>query len=160
MNWNMIATIAEVVSAVAVVLSLIYLALQIQQSNIESKASTLHQYLTTQTIANNVVGENGEIADLVVRANENFAELSASERVQLQFVFYNHFNQWLFAFESQKRLLIEDEMWAGVIRGYSLLAASSPAFREMWKICRSVYQEGFRDHVDKALEENEFEQIS
>lgn len=105
--------------------------------------------------ANNVISENSEVSELIVRANDDFGSLTPAELIRLQFVFYNHFNQWLYAYESQERSLMEEPMWRGIIRGYCSLAASSSAFREMWKICGPVYQDSFRNHVDEALKQVE-----
>lgn len=52
MNWDAIGAVAEAVGAAGVILSLIYLALQIQRATVTANASAHHQYLLTQSSVN------------------------------------------------------------------------------------------------------------
>ena len=52
MSWEIAASIAEIVSAVAVVISLLYVANEVRQNTIASRASTHQQYIDTQTNVN------------------------------------------------------------------------------------------------------------
>ncbi len=151
MSWDVIATIAEVISAVAVVVSLIYLAHQIRQGNVESQSSALYQFLDNQTGANLGIIDNADVAELIDRANKNMSELSDAEIIRLQFVFSNHFNQWLYAFKTRQKSLIDVDTWDGILRGYSLLMKSSPAFNAMWEYCGSVYPTDFIRHVQEII---------
>ena len=54
MNWDAIGTIAEVVSATGVIVSLLYVAVQIRQSNNLSKANTIH---LTSSEYGSIIGE-------------------------------------------------------------------------------------------------------
>ena len=47
MNWDAIATISAAISALAVVVSLIYLALQIRQANVQAQGVAHADWLTT-----------------------------------------------------------------------------------------------------------------
>ena len=105
MNWDAIATVAEVASAIAVVVSLIYLALQVRQNTVAQQGSTHHQLLSTQTTANQLIGGSAEVCELIEKANEDFASITSAERFRLLFIYYDHFNQWEFAFDSRENAL-------------------------------------------------------
>ena len=72
MNWEIGAAVAEIVGAIAVVISLIYLALQI-------RAQTNLSRLTAQHEVSNGIREASllfateDISDLFVRGNKDFA---------------------------------------------------------------------------------------
>ncbi len=151
MNWDAIGVIAEVVAAAGVIITLIYLAVQIRQSTIAANASSHHQLLVTQSSANRSITDNAEVCDLIDRGNKDFKSLTDAELIRLQFVMYEHFNQWWFAFSTGQKSLLEGEMWESITRGYIQVVQSSPVFREMWEICGSVYDPKFRDHVDAAM---------
>jgi len=153
MNWDAIGAIGELVGAMAVVGTLAYLALQIRQANIDSQSSALHQFMDTQTSANLGIVDNADVAELIDKANKDFSSLSDAEIIRLQFVFYNHFNQWLYALKTRDKALIDKDTWDGILRGYSLLIQSSPAFLEMWKYCGSVYPSEFVAHVEGMINE-------
>ena len=151
MNWDAIGVIAEVVAAAGVIITLIYLAVQIRQSTIAANASTHHQYLLTQSSVNHSITDNAEVCELIDRANKDFKSLTDAELIRLQFVMYEHFNQWQFAFATGQKSLLEDEMWETYTHGYTHWAQTTPAFREMWEICKPAYNAKFRDHVDAAI---------
>ena len=151
MNWDAIGVIAEVVAAAGVIITLIYLALQIRQSTIAANASSHHQLLVSQSSANRCIIDNAEVCDLIDRANKDFKSVTDAELIRLEFVMYEHFNQWWFAFATGQKSLLEGEMRESITRGYKQVVQNSPVFREMWGKCGSVYDPKFRDHVDEAL---------
>jgi NAD/NADP transhydrogenase alpha subunit len=47
MNWDAISSVAEIIGAIAVVVSLIYLASQVKQSNTQARGEAHSNWLTT-----------------------------------------------------------------------------------------------------------------
>ena len=151
MNWEIAALFAEIVSAIAVVISLIYLAVQIRHNTIATSASAHHQLVVTQSSANHSITDNPDVCELIDRANKDYASLSDAELIRLRFVMYEHFNQWQFAFATSRKSILERELLETYSRGYTQVAATLPAFRNMWDICGSAYDPDFRSHVDAAM---------
>ena len=157
MSWELAASIAEVVSAIAVVVSLIYLANEVRQNTIASRTSTHQQYIDTQANVNRGVSDDAEMAALVARAENDFESLSDEELIRLQFVFFNHFNQWHFAFTSRQKSLLEEEMFSTVARGYTGYMQSSTAFQRMWEVCGFAYDEQFRKFVEQLIADSKMQ---
>ncbi len=67
MNWEMIAAVGEVVGAVGVILSLLYLASQIRSSTLESQRARYDQALEASTVWGQSVAVEGELADITFR---------------------------------------------------------------------------------------------
>lgn len=151
MNWEIVASAAEVVSAVAVVISLIYLAVQIRHNTLSTNASAHHQYLVTQSSANHSITDNADVCELIDKANKDFGSLTDPEIIRLQFVMYEQFNQWQFAFSTGQKLLLERELWDTYTRGYTQTVSALPALQKMWEICGPAYDPKFRAHVDAAI---------
>ena len=152
MDWEIAASIAEIVSAIAVVVSLLYLANEVRQNTIASRAESHQHWMDTQTNVNRATSDDPEVAALIVRANKDYDSLKDEEIVRLQFVFYNHFNQWHLAFTTQQKSLMDDEMLNVVTRGYIGYLQSSVAFQRMWEACGYAYDEAFRSYVDDVIE--------
>ena len=155
MTWEIAASIAEIVSAIAVVISLLYLANEVRQNTVASRASTHQQYIDTQTNVNRATSDDPEVASLIARANADYDSLSDEEIIRLQFVFYNHFNQWHLAFTTQRKALLDDEMLTVVNRGYMGYLQSSVAFQRMWEACGYAYDDAFQSHVTKIIADAE-----
>ena len=151
MNWIAISGIAETVGAFGVIISLIYVGLQIRQNTIASRAANYQQWVDTQVNVNRALSDDPAITELIDRANHDFASLSTAELLRLQMVFYNHFKQWNVAFTNDKYSLLDKEKWQLVEHGYELFIPHTPALRHMWGYCGSVYDEGFRTHVETVI---------
>ena len=150
-DWNAIATVAEVVGAAAVVISLIYAAYQIKQNTIASRTATHQQWVDGQGNANRAFVDDPEISELVARANQSFDSLTEAEKIRLSFVFWMQLNLWNFARNCHAKNLMDPEMCAESIRGYELYMRSSPAARSIWEICGPAYGDEFRRYVDGVI---------
>lgn len=147
MNWEQAGALGEIIGAVAVVLSLVYLARQIHIQNQESRATAVHQVIEGYRSS---VSEllDPDMAEIWVLGIEDFNQLSTPRR--LRFVVYltvtlrsfeNAYFQW-----RQGRL--ETDIWK------SLLAAlidvkSTAAFGVFWKMRRHHFRPEFADYVEK-----------
>ncbi|MCR9277845.1 MAG: hypothetical protein NXH85_07695 [Pseudomonadaceae bacterium] len=85
MNWDALGAIAELLGAIAVIASLLYLGRQIQVSNRQSKAQTFHL----------AASEQSRVSDAITNVPENFAvwmklhddsELSPEEYTRARFM--------------------------------------------------------------------------
>ncbi len=64
MNWNAIGSVGEAAGAVAVVASLIYLALQIRQNTLEVRAAAVDSVIASIREWTRPVIENAEAAEI------------------------------------------------------------------------------------------------
>jgi hypothetical protein len=81
MNWEAIGTIAEVVGAVAVVLSLIYVAAQIKQNTEASRAQSINQINSQYGALMSQIAIHGDLAQICRKAT-NREELTPDESVR------------------------------------------------------------------------------
>ena len=82
MNWDAIGAVGEIVGATAVVVSLVYLAIQIRTQNRESQMAAAHEIIAAFR-SMQVPLHSSELADLWHRAITNFEELNDPERMQV-----------------------------------------------------------------------------
>ena len=108
--------------AFGVIVSLIYVGVQIRQNTIASRVSNYQQWVDTQVSVNRGLSDEPGATELVDRANTDFASLSNAELLRLKMVFYNHFTQWNVAFTNNKLSLVDREKWQLVEHGYELLS--------------------------------------
>jgi len=152
MNWEAIGAAAEIVGAIAVVVSLLYLAVQVRQNTIAIKGSTHHQFLNTQTEANRAMSDDPEICELMGRADTDFSGLSPAEMTRLRLVYFNYFNQWDFAHDARGKSLLDGRTWGKINKGYTLMAKTSPGFCLTWQLIGETYDEKFKAHVDGVID--------
>jgi len=68
MNWDAIGAIGEIVGAIAVLITLIYLAIQIRQNSATQRAQTHQQLALERVIGLRMISTNKELRDAVGKA--------------------------------------------------------------------------------------------
>ena len=82
MNWEAIGAIGEIVGAFAVVVALVYLALQIRNQNKQAKLTAIHEMSREHRFASQMMA-TGSLSDIFVRANKDYDSITEAEAVQL-----------------------------------------------------------------------------
>ena len=82
MNWEAIGAIGELAGAGAVVVSLLYLGVQIKRQNIESRFAAVHELVNETNIVFGSAAENKEVAEIWLKGIENFDSLDNVEKVR------------------------------------------------------------------------------
>ena len=154
MSLELIIAVCEVVGAVAVVVSLIYVGYQIRD-NTTSQHAMMHQHLSdSQNEANRGISERPEVAELLAKANDDLMALSAADRIRLDFVYFTFFNLWHSAFANYRRGMLEERIWRQWDDGYEWLFVR-PATKEVWRGLENIYEPEFRAHVESKVKDSE-----
>jgi heme/copper-type cytochrome/quinol oxidase subunit 1 len=82
MNWEMISAVGQMLGAVGVIISIIYLAAQIRNQNKESKRAAMNVLTTHWSDLNRTLVENPETAALWLRAPQSFDELDSASKLR------------------------------------------------------------------------------
>ena len=67
MNWDALGAIGEIVGAVAVVVTLIYVARQIHQENAQTQASARYSFIKAYGEMNTSITNSKEVASISLR---------------------------------------------------------------------------------------------
>ena len=147
MNWDAIGAVGEIVGAVAVVGSLIYLASQIRQQNREARISASHEITEAFRDAIGAV-KDPQIAQLCVKALNGLDGLEDSEKMQVLALAQTYFRVWEEAHYQNSEGRLEVSMWEAMCRQFGGLMAL-PMFAEAWVVRRDSCREEFQIFVDK-----------
>ena len=94
MNWEAAGAIGELIGALAVVISLAYVGIQVRH-NTASQNGLMHQQLVdSQNDANRILIENPEFAELLDKANNDFDSLAAKDKNRVLWMYINFINLW------------------------------------------------------------------
>jgi hypothetical protein len=115
MNWEAIGAIGEVGGAIAVVITLVYLARQIRHSAEATRIAAYHQGQEQLWSMAGIISTSPELADTLARAlNSGFDSLEFAEQVRLE----SALSPLYFGFESMLTLHeqghIDPELWDNV----------------------------------------------
>src|SRR5438876_11728378 len=150
MNWEAINAVSQLVSSIAVVLSVLYLGIQVHRSTRVARLATQDAAATALRDVTKPLMENAELERIWRVGLEDLGALSTEDRAR----FFHATYQFLKAFETihfhyvyglMDRQLWEG--WHGLLRHY--VAATGIA--EYWNLCSVVFSDRFRKFVN-ALE--------
>ena len=111
MNWDAIAAVGELLGASAVLVTLIYLAVQIRQNTSAVATATYESTMTGFNDINIVVASNPALASVLDRGCQNPDSLSAEEVVQFNFLLRCYSNQWWKLFKLYERGSLPAAEW-------------------------------------------------
>lgn len=128
MNWEAIGAVGEIIGAIGVIFSLIYLSIQIRTQSAESHAATIQSFTDQQLTLNSELIRNAKIWDKVIKSES----LSEGEETRIGMLLFNMImienENSYFQFKSG---YLPESVWAGRIGNIENLAAL-PIF-ETWR---------------------------
>ena len=112
MNWDAIGAVGELLGASAVLVTLIYLAVQIRQNTSAVATATYESTMTGFNDINIVVAGNPALASVLDRGCQNPDSLNSEEIVQFNFLLRCYTNQWWKLFKLYERGSLPASEWS------------------------------------------------
>jgi hypothetical protein len=112
MNWEAISAIGQLIGAIAVLITLIYLALQMKQNTAAVATSTYESTMTVFNDINVVVANNPELASIINRGCMSTDVLTDTETIQFNFILRSYANQWWKLYKLYDRGSLAKSEWA------------------------------------------------
>jgi len=148
MNWEAIGAVGELIGAVTVVITLLYLAIQIRQNSQAVKNSAAQALLSELNGSLRVASSEPTTARAVILGQTLFEELSEEGRAQ--------FITWMFAwmrtieqaYFQYVQGYIDEEIWEGQMAHLRQLTHAS-AVKEWWSHRRCFFSKRFQNYVDQ-----------
>jgi hypothetical protein len=144
------ANIAEVAGAIAVVVSLVYLAVQVRQNTVTVRNSTLHSNTALWSTLLTKIAEPGMVEAYL-------AGVSGKRDIDpLRYTQFFLLCRSLFvAFENQyyqyRQGALDGETYKGYERSISQQLLAFPGFRLWWQQSKDVFSPTFVEHVDDMM---------
>ena len=84
MNWEMISAVGQMLGAIGVIISIIYLAAQIRNQNKESQRAAMNVLTTHWSDLNRTLVDNPDLAVLWLRALQSFRRLGCQVEAKVR----------------------------------------------------------------------------
>ena len=150
MTLNDLANIGQVIGAIAVVISLIYVALQIRQNTNavrSATAQTVHEHFAKWY---HLVAADDELAQIVAKGLRDYTSLSEKEKVRLVATFMAFLSYSQNAFLKWREGLLAPALW----RGWELVIMNlvcAPGGTAFWKERAYMFGDEFRQYIESDL---------
>jgi hypothetical protein len=124
-NWEAIGAIGEVGGAIAVVVTLVYLALQIRHSTQATRIAAYHQAQEQLWSVGAAVSTDPELANILARTfSGGIDDLSMPDRLRLEFALGSLYFGFEIMLSLKERGHIESELWENVFENNLRLLGS------------------------------------
>ena len=152
-NWDLarFATVAEIAASLGVIISVIYLGIQIQGSNKQLRAQSYNDTLEMLHKPLELIVQDQGLADIVVRAETDPESLSQGEWQRYSYLLLLRYNAYEHAYYAHKDSEIREELWKGIESGLTKSLASNKGFRKFWGQKGSIFAEPFHGFVESKL---------
>jgi hypothetical protein len=147
-----LANLGDFISAVVVVVSLVYLAHQVRQNTESLRTENYARVLERVANMQARLSSDAVFAELIARGAVDPARLTAGERVQFTWTFYEMFGAFEFMLHQTTSKALPEEVW---LRWSETLSwwLSLPGVRAWWSARPAPFSASFTSYVDNKLRE-------
>ena len=151
MSLSDLASIGSFVSGVAVLISLVYLALQVRQAERNQRAM-LQQGRAARATDLLVRMAEDDLAHVLAKGSFGEEELTPKEELQFVLIFRANIIGMEDTYFQHKHKMLDDDSFTSSFKMFRPYF-SAPGYRAAWKRSRPMYDEGFVRLVDQIAAE-------
>jgi hypothetical protein len=148
---QLLGNFGEFAGAIAVVVTLIYLALQIRQNTTSVQAATELDLMAAWNELSYFRAQSPELSDIYHRGRSGFESLQDNEVSRFEHLCYSQFNIYQAIFHQHQRGILADVIWEEHDNNLGV-ALRSPGVRQWLDKTSMAYSQPFRTHVDDVIE--------
>ena len=153
MNWDAIGAVGEVAGAAGVIITLVYLAMQIRQNTKAIRLNTIRSTNESFRSQYALVGGSNEVAEVYTTGLTEPEQLNLTERVQFYALLHNQVRGYEEAFYQHTEGALDPRIWEG-LHGQMLSNSNLPGFKIYWQDRRDWYSSSFQNQVENVLYPN------
>ena len=153
MNLESLASLSEIISGIAVVVSLIYLAIQIRQNTRSGQTANYALTLERMGAMQSLMANDADHALLMSKGVADTSILTTTEKIQFNWAMYESFGAFEFMFHTSNTSAIPEEVW----QRWSLTVAwwfTQPGVLTWWKVKPVPFTSSFTAYIESIINNN------
>jgi hypothetical protein len=147
MNWEAIGAVGEMLGAVGVIVTLVYLARQIRQNTRATRLSTSQAIATAARDRNKPLLQDPELAWTFQVGTEDPTRLSEKEQARFVELCFSFFRMFEDAHYQHQNGALDPKIWDGYERLYAAYA-KAPGLQAYWKLRKTTFRPAFQTFID------------
>ena len=150
---NKILQVCELIAALAVVISVAFVSVEIRQNSDAQIRSTTQLVVSDYIRSLERFVDNPDLACLYIRGAQDYRSLSGDERLRFSAFYMSLYYQLQEMLRLAEEGSIDSDTWSG-FRGLLSETTQYPGVREWFGDRRSWFSSRFQDYVDDLVREN------
>ena len=147
MNWDAIGAIAELLGAIGVIATLVYLARQIGQNITMVRATGASSYTESLDTVPAVLAQDSEARRVYFQGLKDYQSLTGDEQLQFELLLMLYSNGLIRTFQLNNEGAVAPDVWDHVVRQIDWLVTQA-GFRPYWSKWRITMPPEFIDLVE------------
>jgi hypothetical protein len=152
MNWDAAGAIGEVIGAAAVVISVIYLAVQVRRQTDQARLAATRELagIYNETLTRLI--DDPSLGEIWLKAASGYADLPNNERLRIA----SYYQRLLRFMEQQHLHVSKGHIDPSFFQSLNLTYFEwlrFPGMQQWWDVSRDLFEEGFRARVDAQMAE-------
>jgi HEAT repeat protein len=149
-NWEAIGAVGEIIGAVAVVVSVAYLALQIRAQNVESRLGATRDLASKRAEPLKLLLGDDAAIEVWLKAVRDYESLQGHDRMKASLMFNLIMRNAEQDFLHKGTGHADDPYLESVDRVLSQ-NVSAPGLQEWWRTTGDLFNQSFQDHVNSLM---------
>lgn len=150
MNWDAIGAVGEIIGALAVFLTLAYLAMQIRQNTRAVQSSAIDSSIGGISATRQALFENAELATLYLKGSEDPESLNETESLQYRMLVHNMLLSQANIFSQTKYTDLPTSTWESQ-KPIILRVIESTGGKWFWERYQEEFESEFRNEVNRMV---------
>ena len=150
MTLQELAQLAAVVGGIGVIVSFVYVAIQIRNNTRAVHAATIQQLVTAFAGQADELARNGELCDIILRGGDDFEALDRVEKARFRFQLLGHMRRVENAYLQHKLGMLKDQHWIGIRKGITRVL-ELPGAQTAWGLIKNRINPEFQGFIDKIV---------
>ncbi len=151
---QILGNFGEFFGAMAVVASLIYLAVQVKHGARSTKISATQSFAEVDNGFIGVINLSRELPEVLHRGAKGLSELEGGDVIRFMAFHDQVFISAQATYLQWQSNTLDESLW-NIIRHACVDLLSQPGQREWWQLRRHWFDADFRDYMDKAVDSEE-----
>ena len=151
MNWDAIGAVGEIIGALAVVVSVVYLAAQVRKQTTESRLTATRELSRLYNETLDHAFQEKEFSSLYLSALQNYDDIPREDRYRVAMYIQKCCRMFEQHFVHIRRQKV-DQMFVDSINLSFQEWLTFPGIQRWWELSRDLFVPEFREYVDDLIE--------
>ena len=151
MNWAAISGIADVLASVGVIVSLIYVAIQLKLNSRTIGTANYQQNMALISDVSGLISSDPALSDIYMRGTQSFQGLNENEKVRFHMLMTKFILPIQINVHLKDRGLMDDRLYDGQVQSF-LNMFENPGMKEWWTQSTKWFHQDFVEYMNTLIE--------
>jgi len=150
MTLEQASYLAEIIGVFAVVISLIYVGLQVKQNTHVVRLNTVHNVAEGQRESNALMAANGELCEVIFKGMQDIGNVSGAEKMRFYILIHVLFRPLEDAYFQYQEGALEEKQWQALSRQF-INFIKLPGLLTYWEERKFMYSDDFQQFINNEV---------